>query len=67
MYSTCMYNQLSIYNTHTFSLSQDWQLKLSGIEVSRDPNEEDTDTDSPRTPIGAINPLLIQDGKLVAI
>ena len=39
---------------------QDWQLKLSGIDVTLDNEEtEETDTDSP---IGAINPMLIQDG-----
>ena len=48
-----------------YALIQKWQLKLSGIGVSRE-NEilQDGDGDSP---IGAVNPLLIKDGRYFVV
>ena len=49
------------------SLPQDWQLKLSGIDLEGDTEETDIDgeEDLSRMPVGAINPLLVGgiDGK----
>ena len=44
---------------------QDWQLKLSGIDIATEVNgdtteETDLDSDSPRSPVGAMNPLMLQ-------
>lgn len=48
-----------------FYFPQDWQLKLSGIDITGDGETEETDlgNDSPRSPIGAVNPLLLGNPK----
>lgn len=47
---------------------KDWQLKLSGIDIAMDGENEQTELeDSPRSPFGALNPLLLQhnpDGEI---
>lgn len=57
--------------THNYFFFKEWQLKLSGIDIVPDGDTEETelDNESPRSPIGAINPLLLQypQGKATAL
>ena len=53
---------------HTTNALQEWQLRMTGIDISPG-RETDYDDDSyPSSPIGALNPLMLEneDGMYVA-
>lgn len=54
---------IDVYLLSQCTHMQEWQLKLSGIDVAA----EDDDSDPPRSPVGAINPLLLQEGGMSCI
>ena len=54
------YNNIPI--TLSLTYTQEWQLKLSGIDVDVDTEETDIDGEEEvgRKPMGAINPLMME-------
>ena len=65
VYCRFLFELLKVLISWCVVVLQDWQLKLSGIDAAAAKNgdtteETDIDSDSPRSPVGATNPLMLQ-------